>query len=149
VGETYSLKSKEKTQILNINLRNKNQYFLNQPNPSNKSEPEDKEEEEDDEKEGKDIEELCNNSQFCQMLFLDDYFVVEFIRECYDIYVISFGGYICHQIFRDLMLLENQLPFFVLNKLHHMTKQDDDLPLAILAINSFTFFIDDNSLFSS
>ncbi|KAH0765247.1 hypothetical protein KY285_001118 [Solanum tuberosum] len=46
--------------------------------------------------------------------------------------VFNFGGYICHQIFRDLMLLENQLPFFVLNHLHHMTKQDDELQLLLL-----------------
>ncbi|KAH0781626.1 hypothetical protein KY290_001224 [Solanum tuberosum] len=50
--------------------------------------------------------------------------------------VFNFGGYICHQIFRDLMLLENQLPFFVLNHLHHMTKQDDELQLLLLANNS-------------
>jgi len=75
------------------------------------------------------------------MLLLDGYFVVEFIRECYDIYVISFGGYICHQIFRDLMLLENQLPFFVLNKLHDMTKQDDESSLLILVNASIVFFV--------
>ncbi|WMV23137.1 hypothetical protein MTR67_016522 [Solanum verrucosum] len=92
-----------------------------------------------------DIDELGNDSQFCQMLLLDGCFVVEFIREYYEMCLQGEEEIInikdCY-IFRDLILLENQLPFFVLDKLHHMTKQDDDLPLAILAINSFTFFID-------
>ncbi|KAG5608636.1 hypothetical protein H5410_019917 [Solanum commersonii] len=92
-----------------------------------------------------DIDEVVNDSQFCQMLLLDGCFVVEFIREycemCLqgEVEIINIKD--CY-ISRDLILLENQLPFFVLNKLHHVTKQDDDLPLAILAINSFTFFID-------
>ncbi|KAG5611317.1 hypothetical protein H5410_022598, partial [Solanum commersonii] len=36
---------------------------------------------------------------------------------------------------------KNQLPFFVLNKLHYMTKQDDELPLVILVMISFTHFL--------
>lgn len=39
------------------------------------------------------------------------------------------------------MLLENQLPLFVLNKLHLMTKHDDELPLAILGNDLVTLFI--------
>ncbi|WMV23161.1 hypothetical protein MTR67_016546 [Solanum verrucosum] len=54
--------------------------------------------------------------------------------------IINIAGFMCHQIFRDLMLLENQLPFFVLNMLQDMTKQDDEFPLVILANYSFTFF---------
>ncbi|KAH0678350.1 hypothetical protein KY284_019435 [Solanum tuberosum] len=92
-----------------------------------------------------DIEELGNDSQFCQMLLLDGCFVVEFIRERSEMCpegenkIININD---NYIFRDLMLLENQLPFFVLNQLHDMTKQDDELPLAILANNVFTFFVD-------
>ncbi|XP_049392339.1 putative UPF0481 protein At3g02645 [Solanum stenotomum] len=92
-----------------------------------------------------DIEELGNDSQFCQMLLLDGCFVVEFIRERCEMCpegenkIININD---NYIFRDLMLLENQLPFFVLNQLHDMTKQDDELPLAILANNLFTFFVD-------
>ncbi|KAG5571662.1 hypothetical protein H5410_061428 [Solanum commersonii] len=56
--------------------------------------------------------------------------------------IINIAGYICHQIFRDLILLENQLPFFVLNKLHDMTIQGDELPLLLLANVSFIFFVD-------
>ncbi|WMV23202.1 hypothetical protein MTR67_016587 [Solanum verrucosum] len=99
-----------------------------------------------------DIEDQCDDSwgtsQFLQMLLLDGCFVVEFIRECTKKYpeeednIINFVDCIYNQILRDLMLLENQLPFFVLNQLHDMTKQDDELPLAILTNNLFTFFLD-------
>lgn len=62
-----------------------------------------------------DIEDLGNNNQICQMLLLDGCFVVEFIRECCKIYPEEEEEIIdvhdCY-IFRDLMLLENQLPFF-------------------------------------
>ncbi|KAG5632045.1 hypothetical protein H5410_003762 [Solanum commersonii] len=95
------------------------------------------------------IEDIGNDShEFCQMLLFDGCFVVEFIRECCQMCpeqedeIFNFGGYIYHQIFRDLMLLENQLHFFVLNHLHHMTKQDDELQLLLLANVSFIFFVD-------
>ncbi|KAH0635589.1 hypothetical protein KY289_035504 [Solanum tuberosum] len=83
--------------------------------------------------------------EFCHMLLLDGCFVVEFIRERCEMCpeggeeIININpGY----ILQDLLLLENQLPFFVLNHLHHITKQDDELPLTILANNSFTFLVD-------
>ncbi|WMV23164.1 hypothetical protein MTR67_016549 [Solanum verrucosum] len=97
-----------------------------------------------------DIEDINNDShEFCEMLLLDGCFVVEFIRErCGNCpkgeeeIIESNIGCIYNQILRDLMLLENQLPFFVLNKLHDLTKEDDELPLAIQAVFSFTFFVD-------
>uniref|UniRef100_M1BEX5 Uncharacterized protein n=2 Tax=Solanum tuberosum TaxID=4113 RepID=M1BEX5_SOLTU len=94
-----------------------------------------------------------DSHEFCQMLLLDGCFVVEFIRERCQIYpqgkregegedkIINFVGSKYNQIVRDLLLLENQLPFFVLNKLHYMTKQDDELPLVILVMISFTHFL--------
>ncbi|KAH0692318.1 hypothetical protein KY285_019415 [Solanum tuberosum] len=92
-----------------------------------------------------DIEKLGNDSQeFCEMLLFDGCFVVEFIRERCEIdpevqdKIININH---NYIFRDLMLLENQLPFFVLDKLHDMTKQDDELPLAILVNKLFTIFV--------
>ncbi|KAK4720669.1 hypothetical protein R3W88_010902 [Solanum pinnatisectum] len=92
-----------------------------------------------------DIEKLGNDShEFCEMLLFDGCFVVEFIQECCGIHpkrearIINVNG--CY-IFRDLMLVENQLPFFVLNKLHLMTKEDGELPLAILVNTFFTSFV--------
>lgn len=84
-------------------------------------------------------EDIEDDSQFCQMLLLDGCFVIEFIRERWGMCpegedrIISNGSY----IYGDLMLLENQLPFFVLNKLQHMTMQDNELPLAIPVSNLF------------
>ncbi|XP_049392347.1 putative UPF0481 protein At3g02645 [Solanum stenotomum] len=86
-----------------------------------------------------DIEGLnIKSHEFCTMLLLDGCFVVEFIRERCEIcprgedeIIKTNIGCIYNQILRDLMLLENQLPFFVLNKLHDMTKHDDELPLVI------------------
>nr|XP_019068810.2 uncharacterized protein LOC104646793 [Solanum lycopersicum] len=97
-----------------------------------------------------DIEDLnIGSREFCKMLLLDGCFVVEFIRERVEIgprledeIIKSDIGCIYKQILRDLMLLKNQLPFFVLDKLHEMTKQDDDIPLAIQAVKSFTSFVD-------
>ncbi|KAM3235244.1 hypothetical protein P3L10_015280 [Capsicum annuum] len=91
-----------------------------------------------------DIEDLkkdmSHTDQFLKMLLLDGCFVVEFIRELHKVYpqeeeniIDTSVGYIFDQLTRDLMLLENQLPFFVLNKLHHTTKKDDELPFAIMA----------------
>ncbi|XP_049388311.1 putative UPF0481 protein At3g02645 [Solanum stenotomum] len=98
-----------------------------------------------------DIEQFGNDGhEFCEMLLFDGCFVVEFIQECCGIYpkgedkIININD---TYIFRDLMLLENQLPFFVLDKLHDMTKQDDELPLAIL-VNKvmFTFFVNQRKM---
>ncbi|XP_055801370.1 putative UPF0481 protein At3g02645 [Solanum dulcamara] len=44
-------------------------------------------------------------------------------------------------ISRDLLLLENQLPFFVLDQLFLMTKQDDDEPLEKLVSHWFHSFV--------
>ncbi|KAG5570506.1 hypothetical protein H5410_060272, partial [Solanum commersonii] len=94
-----------------------------------------------------DIEDLDTDGshEFCKMLLLDGCFVVEFIRECSEIYpkgeekIISFVDYKYNQILRDLLLLENQLPFFILDWLHLITMQDDDeLSLEELSITMFS-----------
>lgn len=71
--------------------------------------------------------------KFSEMLLLDGCFVVEFIRENFEIKLR--GDYpliinvlwMRYQVCRDLLLLENQLPFFVLTKLHDMTKCPEEL----------------------
>ncbi|XP_049381176.1 UPF0481 protein At3g47200-like [Solanum stenotomum] len=95
-----------------------------------------------------------NSHEFCQMLLLDGCFVVEFIRERWyeveqlpkekDMIIITNDA---SYIFRDLMLLENQLPFFVLDQLYHLTKQDYESPLAVLVNNAFTRFVDTLKIF--
>ncbi|XP_060190248.1 UPF0481 protein At3g47200-like [Lycium barbarum] len=79
--------------------------------------------------------------QFLRMLLLDGCFVVEFIREIgmgrereHDIINVDF---MVNPILRDLLLLENQLPFFVLAMLHDMTKQANEFPLTRLVQFAF------------
>ncbi|XP_049391718.1 UPF0481 protein At3g47200-like [Solanum stenotomum] len=86
----------------------------------------------------KDIKQLHGTyDDFLSMLLLDGCFVVQFIRETYcergpvgEARIISDDR--ASYIFRDLMLLENQLPFFVVNKLHSMTKEVNESSLVIL-----------------
>ncbi|XP_060189056.1 UPF0481 protein At3g47200-like [Lycium barbarum] len=84
----------------------------------------------------------CNTGQFLQMLLLDGCFVVEYILGRRGIIptgedTIIKRGYIDYQVHRDLLLLENQLPFFVLTKLHDMTKEVDEIPFTIMAKYTF------------
>ncbi|XP_049381078.1 putative UPF0481 protein At3g02645 [Solanum stenotomum] len=85
-----------------------------------------------------------DNHEFYQMLLLDGCFIVEFIRECSKKYaedgedkIINSVDYKYNQILRDLLLLENQLPFFILDRLHFLTAKDDE-PLEKLAITLFS-----------
>ncbi|KAK4371271.1 hypothetical protein RND71_010746 [Anisodus tanguticus] len=92
-----------------------------------------------------DIEGLYSDKtsgQFLKMLLLDGCFVVEFIRErCErkpngEDEIIEVGC-IYNQVLRDMLLLENQLPFFVLTKLHDMTM--DKKPFTKLVKETFNF----------
>ncbi|XP_049354611.1 putative UPF0481 protein At3g02645 [Solanum verrucosum] len=78
------------------------------------------------------------------MLLLDGCFVVEFIREHCEMVPKGEARIIINNrasyIFRDLMLLENQLPFFVVNKLHSMTKQVNESSLVILHLLYFIYY---------
>ncbi|XP_060190521.1 uncharacterized protein LOC132619715 [Lycium barbarum] len=66
--------------------------------------------------------------KFSEMLLLDGCFVVEFIREHCEVEKREDGDKIINlqwmmdQVCRDMVLLENQLPFFVLTMLHDMKK---------------------------
>uniref|UniRef100_M1A819 Uncharacterized protein n=1 Tax=Solanum tuberosum TaxID=4113 RepID=M1A819_SOLTU len=76
---------------------------------------------------------------FLEMLLLDGCFVVEFIREYYateekeeedqeeDNDNIINLEWMKKQVCRDMVLLENQLPFFVLTMLHDMTKHHKEV----------------------
>ncbi|KAK4371270.1 hypothetical protein RND71_010745 [Anisodus tanguticus] len=82
-----------------------------------------------------------NTGQFLQMLLLV-VVVVEYILERCGMIptgedVIIEGGCIDNQVRRDLLLLENQLHFFVLTKLHDMTKEVDEIPFTIMVKCAF------------
>ncbi|XP_070057935.1 UPF0481 protein At3g47200-like isoform X1 [Nicotiana tomentosiformis] len=83
-----------------------------------------------------------NIGEFLLMLLVDGCFVVEYIRECCGIIptgedIIIRGGCIDNQVRRDLLLLENQLPFFVLAKLHDMTMEVDQTSFIIMVKCTF------------
>ncbi|XP_049391715.1 UPF0481 protein At3g47200-like [Solanum stenotomum] len=67
--------------------------------------------------------------EFSEMLLLDGCFVVEFIRECggeeekEDIIKLE---WMKNQVCQDMVLLENQLPFFELVILYHMTMHPNE-----------------------
>ncbi|OIT05486.1 PREDICTED: putative UPF0481 protein At3g02645 [Nicotiana attenuata] len=80
-----------------------------------------------------DIENLESDivGNFLKILLLDGCFIVELIRELWGMCPegegpIKPGSCIINQVLRDLLLVENQLPFFVLTKLHHMTMNKED-----------------------
>ncbi|XP_060186342.1 UPF0481 protein At3g47200-like [Lycium barbarum] len=82
-------------------------------------------------------------SKFSEIIFLDGCFVVEFIREYRGMIPegedrIINNNYMINLACRDLLLLENQLPFFVLTKLHYMTKEVDEMPFAKLVKDTFS-----------
>ncbi|KAK9280960.1 hypothetical protein L1049_003851 [Liquidambar formosana] len=77
-----------------------------------------------------------NEDEFVEMMLLDGCFIIEFVRNGYLKYVCSEAiddpifkaNGMEYQIRRDIMLLENQLPHFVLSKLYDMTKDQEEGP---------------------
>ncbi|KAK9280957.1 hypothetical protein L1049_003848 [Liquidambar formosana] len=77
-----------------------------------------------------------NDDEFVEMMLLDGCFIIEFVRNGYLKYVRSEAIHdpifeangIEYQIRRDIMLLENQLPHFVLSTFYNMTKDQEEGP---------------------
>ncbi|GKV29559.1 hypothetical protein SLEP1_g38475 [Rubroshorea leprosula] len=83
--------------------------------------------------------------QFVEMMLFDGCFVVELIRKSAmeefrkeDDYLLT--HFILRTVMRDLLLIENQLPFFILMKLFDMTKMSNeaDQNFMHMAINCFS-----------
>ncbi|KAH6780311.1 hypothetical protein C2S52_011548 [Perilla frutescens var. hirtella] len=66
-----------------------------------------------------------NTNEFVGMLLLDGCFIIELIRKYFFDNDPIFESETLSQIRHDLMLFENQLPFFVLKQLFDMTKTED------------------------
>ncbi|KAF7151948.1 hypothetical protein RHSIM_Rhsim02G0058100 [Rhododendron simsii] len=72
-----------------------------------------------------------SEEEFVEMMLLDGCFVIEYLRKfsmtmLRDTHDLLFKmDWILHSIWRDLMLFENQLPFFILVHLFNMTKIPD------------------------
>lgn len=89
---------------------------------------------------------LLDRDTFVEMMLLDGCFIIELLRKYYFSYLRDKNDPIFQfdrtlsQIRHDLILFENQLPFFVLNQLFEMTKMEDpDDNMAYLIL----LFVDD------
>uniref|UniRef100_A0A7N1A006 Uncharacterized protein n=1 Tax=Kalanchoe fedtschenkoi TaxID=63787 RepID=A0A7N1A006_KALFE len=75
-----------------------------------------------------------SSEKFVEMMVLDGCFVVELLRHFHKSLkekiddAIFTTRWMLRTLQRDLLMLENQLPFFVLEKLHELTKSDDQEP---------------------
>ncbi|KAI8011364.1 UPF0481 protein [Camellia lanceoleosa] len=63
-----------------------------------------------------------DSNEFVEMMLLDSCFIVELLRG----YKMPNDRLVENALIRDLMLFENQLPFFIVNKLFDMTKNSVD-----------------------
>lgn len=87
---------------------------------------------------------ICNIVEiFSEMLLLDGCFVVEFIREQCKIIptgedMIIMRDCIRNQLKRDLLLVENQLPWFVLTKLYEISKEENEKPFIAMVNRTFS-----------
>ncbi|CAA0809978.1 Unknown protein [Striga hermonthica] len=89
-----------------------------------------------------------NTDDFVKILVLDGLFVVELLRkytmdelrETDDL--IFRYSHVLEMVQRDLMLIENQVPFFVLDRLFAMTRSNDDTIDDIFEhVRTFTYYI--------
>ncbi|KAI8012379.1 UPF0481 protein [Camellia lanceoleosa] len=73
-----------------------------------------------------------DSNEFVEMMLLDSCFIVEFLRKCEMANLIDPNdrifqlGHITYGLCRDLMLFENQLPFFIVMQLFNMTQNSTD-----------------------
>ncbi|XP_041002683.1 UPF0481 protein At3g47200-like [Juglans microcarpa x Juglans regia] len=83
------------------------------------------------------------NNEFVEILVLDGCFIIELFlrhtnRELRDtddpVFTMSF---MLQLLYHDLCLLENQMPWFVLERLFHMTTHPKNIPLVQLALSFF------------
>ncbi|KAK9291625.1 hypothetical protein L1049_019574 [Liquidambar formosana] len=91
------------------------------------------------------IDQAFNSGEkFVEMMLLDGCFIIEILRMCSgevlcdnDDPILNLD-WMCDQIRCDMMLLENQLPYFVVSKLYDMTKNDSEQPFEDLVRCNFS-----------
>ncbi|CAL5337291.1 unnamed protein product [Camellia sinensis] len=74
------------------------------------------------------------SDEFVEMMLLDGVFIIELFRKSRQV-----SQQIGYALRRDLILLENQLPFFILVRLFNMTKTDLDLEIIQIALTFLEF----------
>ncbi|CAB4293856.1 unnamed protein product [Prunus armeniaca] len=88
-----------------------------------------------------------NQDDFIEMMILDGCFIMEFFRNFYDEERRDINDPIFNMdcmiqyLFHDLLLLENQLPWFVLERLYNLTRnydEPDDTSLIVLMLKAFS-----------
>ncbi|KAL6292153.1 hypothetical protein ACE6H2_000295 [Prunus campanulata] len=91
--------------------------------------------------------EHINQDDFIEMMILDGCFIMEFFRNFYDEERRDINDPIFNMdcmiqyLFHDLLLLENQLPWFVLERLYNLTRnydEPDDTSLIVLMLKAFS-----------
>lgn len=90
--------------------------------------------------------EHLNGEKFVEMMLLDGFFIIELFRRCMskDIRIrhdpCLLSAITQDSLVRDLLLLENQLPFFVLQELFEMTMMGNEQPnhLMVMAVRFFS-----------
>ncbi|KAF5933236.1 hypothetical protein HYC85_029407 [Camellia sinensis] len=95
---------------------------------------------------------LLKSDEFVEMMLLDGFFIIELFRKfsMRQLRVendhIFQSDRIEYALTRDLILLENQLPFFILVRLFNMTKTDSDLEIIQIAFTFLEFNAPDQKL---
>nr|XP_011467705.1 PREDICTED: UPF0481 protein At3g47200-like isoform X1 [Fragaria vesca subsp. vesca] len=99
----------------------------------------------------------CNDldqNDFIEMLILDGCFLIELFRKAPDeskqddhdpIFNVSC---MLEYLYHDLLLIENQLPWFVLECFYNLIESDNHVPLSTVVINFFRDSVADPSIFS-
>lgn len=87
---------------------------------------------------------VFNKDEFVEMMVLDGCFVIELLRKVGNVVQVEDDDpiftmqWITTFFYRDLLRLENQIPFFVLEHLFDLSREgDDSLSLSALALNYF------------
>nr|XP_011467698.1 PREDICTED: UPF0481 protein At3g47200-like [Fragaria vesca subsp. vesca] len=99
----------------------------------------------------------CNHldqNDFIRMLMLDGCFLIELFRKAPDERKQDVDDPIFNvpcmlqYLYHDLLLLENQLPWFVLECFYNLIESDNHVPLSTVVINFFRDSVADPSIFS-
>ncbi|KAB1220911.1 hypothetical protein CJ030_MR3G026790 [Morella rubra] len=84
-----------------------------------------------------------STDEFLEMMVLDGCFILELFRKVNNSKLFSDNDplatmdWILPSLYRDFLLLENQIPFFVLEKLYEISKMPADQSLSLLAMQFF------------
>ncbi|XP_028113542.1 UPF0481 protein At3g47200-like [Camellia sinensis] len=92
------------------------------------------------------------SDEFVEMMLLDSFFIIGLFRKFKEVELADENDHIFQSqqiqdaLRRDLILLENQLPFFILVRLFNMTKTDLDLQIIQIALTFLQFNAPDQKL---